>query len=145
MTPTCLAEHAAVARLALDLAAREATHLRYTWRTLYAQPIDLAWVESLQEREDISERSMHSSGVSPWKRSSVGRIRMLEPANLQPVGISHAMMLARLDQSEDLREFAIQMWMQNPIFARQGGERVKQLLSDLATAPPSRNRPYPCA
>lgn len=60
---------------------------------------------------------------------------MLEPANLQPVAISHTIMLARLDQSEDLREFAIQMWMQNPIFARQGGERVKQLLSDLAAVP----------
>ena len=51
-----LAEHGAAARLALDLAEREAAHLRYTHRTLYAQPIDLAWVESLAEREDLAEK-----------------------------------------------------------------------------------------
>ena len=40
-------------------------------------------------------------------------------------------MLGRLAQSEQMREFFIQMWMQNPVLARQGGEKVKNLLSKL--------------
>jgi hypothetical protein len=51
-----LAEHADAARIALDLAEREAKHLRYTWQTLYAEPIDLAWVESLPDREELAEK-----------------------------------------------------------------------------------------
>jgi hypothetical protein len=56
MSPAYLAEHGDAALIALDLAEREATHLRYTQRTLYAQTIDLAWVESLPQREDLSEK-----------------------------------------------------------------------------------------
>jgi hypothetical protein len=51
-----LAEYGDVARIALELAKREAAHLRYTHRTLYAQPIDLDWVMSLAEREDLAEK-----------------------------------------------------------------------------------------
>ena len=46
--------------------------------------------------------------------------------------IPEALMLARLAQSEQMREFFIQMWLQNPALARQGGEKVKNLLSQLA-------------
>ena len=51
-----LSEHAENARLALDLAKKEMSHLAYTQRTLFAQPIDLQWVQSLQAREDLSEK-----------------------------------------------------------------------------------------
>lgn len=51
-----LAEHADSARIALDLAERESAHLRYTCRTLYAEPVDLAWVEALAKREDLAEK-----------------------------------------------------------------------------------------
>lgn len=51
-----LAEQADPARLALELAEREAAHLRYTYRTLYAEPIDLAWVDALAAREDLAEK-----------------------------------------------------------------------------------------
>jgi hypothetical protein len=43
-------------------------------------------------------------------------------------------MLARLAQSEQMREFFIQMWLQNPALAKQGGARVARL---LAAAPMS--------
>ncbi len=56
MSLTYLPEHADNARLALDLAEREAAHLAYTHRTLYALSIDLAWVRSLSEREDLAEK-----------------------------------------------------------------------------------------
>lgn len=56
MTPAYLAEHADAARIALDLAEREVRHLEYTYRTLYAEPIDRHWVESLAKREDLAEK-----------------------------------------------------------------------------------------
>jgi hypothetical protein len=51
-----LPEHAENARLALELAVREATHLAYTHRTLYAHPIDLDWVAALNQRDELSEK-----------------------------------------------------------------------------------------
>lgn len=46
-----------------------------------------------------------------------------------PQVIPEAVMLARLEQSEQMREFFIQMWLQNPALARQGGARVASLLA----------------
>lgn len=46
--------------------------------------------------------------------------------------IPEALMRARLEQSEQMREFFIQMWLQNPALAAQGGERVRQLLAPAA-------------
>ncbi|MEI6415580.1 MAG: hypothetical protein WCP34_15155 [Pseudomonadota bacterium] len=43
MSLSHLPEHVENALLALDLAQREAAHLAYTHRTLFAQPIDLPW------------------------------------------------------------------------------------------------------
>lgn len=51
-----LPEHAENAKLALELAKREMAHLAYTHRTLFANTIDLEWVQSLPEREDLSEK-----------------------------------------------------------------------------------------
>ena len=44
--------------------------------------------------------------------------------------IPQELMLSRLEQSEQMREFFIQMWLQNPALARQGGARVPSLVSD---------------
>lgn len=51
-----LPEHAESALLALDLARKEAAHLQYTHRTLFAQPIDAAWVQQLATRDDLAEK-----------------------------------------------------------------------------------------
>lgn len=51
-----LPEHAENAWLALQLAKKEMAHLAYTHRTLFAQTIDLPWVRSLVEREDLAEK-----------------------------------------------------------------------------------------
>lgn len=51
-----LPEHAENAMLVLELAEKEAAHLAYTHRTLFAQPIDLQWVQALVEREDLAEK-----------------------------------------------------------------------------------------
>lgn len=42
--------------LALELAEKEAAHLAYTHRTLFAQDIDLQWVQSLAKCEDLAEK-----------------------------------------------------------------------------------------
>jgi hypothetical protein len=51
-----LPEHAHDALLALDLARKEAKHLRYSQSTLFALPIDLAWVQALGNRPDLAEK-----------------------------------------------------------------------------------------
>ena len=51
-----LPEHAEHALLALELARKEATHLSYTHRTLFAQPIDADWVQQLNARDDLAEK-----------------------------------------------------------------------------------------
>jgi hypothetical protein len=56
MKLTYLVEHVEAARIALDLAKREAAHLRYTYDTLFREPMDLVWVEKLSERKDLAEK-----------------------------------------------------------------------------------------
>jgi hypothetical protein len=51
-----LPDHVQEVSVALELAEREANHLRYTYRTLYEHPIDQAWVEQLASREDLAEK-----------------------------------------------------------------------------------------
>lgn len=53
--------------------------------------------------------------------------------------IPQELMLSRLAQSEQMREFFIQMWLQNPALARQGGARVQSLLSPLAQVDAEKN------
>lgn len=52
--------------------------------------------------------------------------------------IPEKIMLARLAQSEQMRDFFIRMWIQNPALARQGGVKVQNLLSPLAVADPKK-------
>ena len=56
---------------------------------------------------------------------------MSEPGARPRPEISEELMLGRLAQSEQMREFFIQMWLQNPLLARQGGAKVQSLLSPL--------------
>lgn len=56
MSLNYLPEHAENAQLALELALKEVSHLAYTRRTLFAQNIDLQWVQSLEQREELSEK-----------------------------------------------------------------------------------------
>ncbi len=56
MSLSYLPKHAEDARLALELAKKEMSHLSYTQRTLFVANIDIEWVQSLPEREDLSEK-----------------------------------------------------------------------------------------
>ena len=55
--------------------------------------------------------------------------------------IPETLMLARLAQSEQLREFFIEMWLQNPVMARQAGARVQAMLSPRDAVPPAPTLP----
>ena len=45
--------------------------------------------------------------------------------------IPQEIMLARLEQSEQMSAFFIEVWKQNPALAKQGGEKVKNLMMPL--------------
>ena len=51
-----LPEYAEAAIHALDLAQRESGHLRYSQSTLFAQAIDLVWVQTLGDHPDFAEK-----------------------------------------------------------------------------------------
>lgn len=51
--------------------------------------------------------------------------------------LSHEVMLGRLTQSDEMREFFIEMWKQNPALAKQGGSKVQNLMSSSPAALPS--------
>ena len=53
----------------------------------------------------------------------------MSDARRLPVTIPQDLMLARLAQSEQMREFFIQMWLQNPALAKQAGARVASLIA----------------
>jgi len=54
---------------------------------------------------------------------------MADTKSSRPAAIPEALMLARLEQSEQLREFFIQMWQQNPVLAKGAGARIKEILA----------------
>jgi uncharacterized protein with PhoU and TrkA domain len=56
MSLNYLPEQAQPLLLALDLADKEAKHLRYSQTTLFALPIDLAWVQGLSEQPEVAEK-----------------------------------------------------------------------------------------
>ena len=51
-----LAEHATAAQLSLELAQKEAEHLRYSYSTLFAHDLNLAWVENLTSNPALAEK-----------------------------------------------------------------------------------------
>ena len=46
-----------------------------------------------------------------------------------PTSIPESLMLAVLGRCDDMREFMVEMWRNNPQLAKQGGAKVAMLLS----------------
>ena len=74
--------------------------------------------------------------IAELLQSLSDQIPMPEVKSRAPTRISEVLMLARLAQSEQMREFFIEMWLQNPAMARQAGSRVQAMLSPLGAVPP---------
>jgi hypothetical protein len=69
------------------------------------------------------------------RTSSVEQARMSEPDGLSRAVIAEPLMLSRLAQYEQMREFLVQMWLQNPVLAGHGGNKAKDLVvSPIATS-----------
>jgi hypothetical protein len=56
---------------------------------------------------------------------------MIEMETHSDADIPEAVMLGRLAQFEQMRDFFIQMWLQNPALADHAGSRVREILSPL--------------
>lgn len=54
---------------------------------------------------------------------------MLEMDMQSDSDIPESVMLGRLAQSEQMREFFVQMWLQNPALAAHAGRRIQELLA----------------
>jgi hypothetical protein len=59
---------------------------------------------------------------------------MSERASYRQAPLSEALFLQRLARFEDMREFFIQAWLQNPALARQAGERVRAMLAPMSAS-----------
>ncbi|MEO5341783.1 MAG: hypothetical protein H7842_00340 [Gammaproteobacteria bacterium SHHR-1] len=59
----------------------------------------------------------------------------------EPKTIPEEVLLARIEQSEQMRAFCIQVWRENPQLARQAGERVRQLMQALPEPPAPASTP----
>jgi MSHA pilin protein MshD len=70
---------------------------------------------------------------------------MTEIQNHERKIIPEEIMLARLEQSEQMREFFIELWKQNPDLAKQGGEKVKNLMMPLEPVDSGKGFPEPAA
>jgi MSHA pilin protein MshD len=69
-----------------------------------------------------------------WRRadgSQDAETRMADTTTQARETIPEEVMLGRLAQSEQMRDFFIQMWRQNPFLAKQGGQKVRSLLTPL--------------
>ena len=58
---------------------------------------------------------------------------MTDPSPVPENMIAHEVMIAVLNRCDERREFMVQMWLQNPALARQGGAKVAALLAPLRT------------
>ena len=112
-------EHAENALLALALARKEAAHLRYTHRTLFAQPMDADWVKQLSTRDDLAEKV--DAFVSRFSRLQDHLCEKLIPRFAALLGESPKSML-------DVLAFAEKMlWIENAeVFI--GARKLRNLL-----------------
>jgi hypothetical protein len=75
------------------------------------------------------------------KRSNVEKTRMSESGGPTHSAIPQELMPSRLARFEQMREFFIQMWLQNSALAHQVGARVQTLLSPPACDDEAIHRP----
>jgi len=71
--------------------------------------------------------------VAP-EESSADKALMGESSGYVRTVIPELLILSRLARSEEMREFFIQMWIQNPELAKQVGAKVQSLMLPVEVA-----------
>lgn len=149
MTLRYLPEHAESALLTLELAEKEAAHLAYTHRTLFAQPIGQEWVERLAAHEDMAEKVDAFVGRFSRLQDHIGeklipRFASLlgeNPKSLLDV-LAYAERMAWIDSAEDfigarkLRNLLVHEYMNNPelfLEALLSADRATRQLLDIVS------------
>ncbi|HRK37066.1 MAG TPA: hypothetical protein PK347_01635 [Burkholderiaceae bacterium] len=94
-------EYAASARIALELARREAVHLRFTQSGLFAQVPTLEWVQSLPDKPTEGERL--DAFVSRFSRLQDHLGDKLLPRFAELVGASPRSLLDALNTAERMQ------------------------------------------
>ena len=88
------------------------------------------------ERLGLLEELPPATNWTSWRlrKSSEEKIPMPECHHqVARKVISQESMIAVLNRCDETREFMVQMWLQNPDLARQGGAKVAALLAPLQT------------
>jgi hypothetical protein len=101
---------------------------------LFGRKVWIAAIDDLLLMKRVANRPKDRLDIAAPKKSSLEKTQMPESDAGTRAVIPQELMLSRLAQSEQMREFFVQMWLQNPALARQGGARVQSLVSRLARA-----------
>lgn len=107
---------------------------------LFGRRVPIASIDDLLPMARINDRPKDRLDIEALERFCAKKIRMNETKPRERASISETLMLASLAQSEQMREFFVEMWLQNAAIARQAGARVQALLAPLGALAPAPTR-----
>ncbi len=121
----------------LELVRREGEHLAFSWRRLYAEPIDAAWVRRLEQAPELAERlEAFVSRFGRMQDTIAGRLlprwltALAEPPGAQIEVLNRAERLGVLEDTEGWLELRR---LRNRL-VHEYAESAERLAADLLAA-----------